>query len=119
MFDREPMMDSSALSQEKRPILPKRKIEVTITTVVNRIEGEIYIFENRLLDSLNSGSEMFMAVTNAKVYPLDKGPVAFNPDATSTSGENAFLYQREFLVVNKQYIVTISGTVPKLGRPLL
>lgn len=71
----------------------KEKFPVIIKTTLERIEGNAYLIpDNRLLDMLNTDSQNFIAISDAKVYSLKDGRL---------------LSEADFLAVNKEQIVLI------------
>jgi hypothetical protein len=58
----------------------KDRVAVVIVTALHRIEGEVYILSgSRLTDALNSKAKDFLAVTDARVYRIDTGALAYEP----------------------------------------
>lgn len=73
----------------------KNKLKTCIRTSRVSIEGFIYILPQlRLLDMMNNKTEPFIAVSNATI-------------CSTTDGK--LLYQSEFIAVNKNHVVHISG----------
>ena len=72
-------------------IISKVAVPAVIQTVIHRIEGSVHIrLDGRVKDELDS-SELFLAVTNAKVFGLD----------------GAVLYETEFMTVARSQIVWV------------
>jgi hypothetical protein len=72
-------------------IISKVAVPAVIQTVMHRIEGSVHVRLNgRVKDELDS-SELFLAVTNAKVFGLD----------------GAVLYKTDFMTVSRSQIVWI------------
>jgi len=77
-----------------KSVIKKDKIEAIIRTSGEIIEGTVYkLPQNRLLDMLNKDSDTFIPVSKAKVYNLST---------------EKFLFQTEFLAVNKNHVVVIA-----------
>lgn len=75
------------------PKVKKDKVKTVIRTSGETIEGLIHkLPEKRMLDMMNNSSDNFIAVSDAKVY-----------------SEGKLLYETDFLAVNKNHIVIISG----------
>lgn len=73
-------------------IVRKDEIPVTIQTHTHRLHGNIYLRpEQRIKDELNESRDIFIAVTDAKVFAND----------------GSVLYTSDFLTVNKHQIVWI------------
>jgi len=72
-------------------IISKVAVPAVIQTVIHRIEGSVHIrLDGRVKDELDS-SELFLAVTNAKVFGLD----------------GVVLYETEFMTVARSQIVWV------------
>jgi len=72
--------------------ISKDTVPVNIQTISQRIQGNVYVRpDDRLIDDLN-GASHFIAVTQASVC--------------NAQGEH--LFQTEFLIVNKEYIILIT-----------
>ncbi len=75
------------------PKVKKDLVKTVIRTPSETIEGMIHkLPKKRMLDMMNDSSDNFLAVSDAKVY-----------------SEGKLLYETEFLAVNKNHIVIISG----------
>lgn len=71
----------------------KSQVHVVIFTIMHRIEGTIYTYKDaRILDELNAGAKMFIAVTNAKVF---------------LAQSDSLLYEVDFMSLNKNQIVSL------------
>lgn len=71
----------------------KSQVQVVIFTFMHRIEGTIYTYKDaRILDELNAGAKMFIAVTNAKVF---------------LAQSDNLLYEVDFMSLNKNQIVSL------------
>lgn len=81
----------------------KEKIPALIQTVTSLIHGHIFLRpEQRIKDELNSSQEMFIAVTDAKIYNAAGGVAYVSP----------------FLTLNKDQVVWIRpDDVPAPGDP--
>lgn len=74
--------------------ITKEKVYTLIRTSCETIEGMIYKRpDNRMLDSINIGSGDFIAVSDVKVY---------------SGVDGRFLYETDFMAVNKNHIVLIT-----------
>ena len=72
-------------------IISKVAVPAVIQTVMHRIEGSVHIrLEGRVKDELDR-NELFLAVTNAKVFGLD----------------GAMLYETDFMTVSRTQIVWV------------
>jgi hypothetical protein len=72
-------------------IISKVTIPAVIQTVMHRIEGSVHIrLDERVKDELDR-NELFLAVTNAKVFGLD----------------GAVLYETDFMTVSRSQIVWV------------
>lgn len=79
-----------------KTMVKKEKINTIIRTAGEKIEGVVYILPNtRLLDLLNSDRELFIPVSEAKVYSESSGRM---------------LYESEFIAVNKNQVIVIAET---------
>lgn len=75
----------------------KNKLKTCIRTSRESIEGYIFILPQlRLLDMMNNKTEPFIAVSEATICSAKDGKL---------------LYQAEFIAVNKNHVVHISGQV--------
>lgn len=79
---------------------PKRPIKVVLWTNVSRIEGTTFSLlssahskDNRLSDLMNFEGQMFIPISNAKIY--------------STTGEQ-LITKSDFINVNKQHIIMLA-----------
>jgi hypothetical protein len=71
----------------------KDRVQVSISTSVHRVEGEMYVLAgSRLTDALNSKSKDFFAITDAKVFDIHSGEL---------------LYEPEYMAVSRGAIITI------------
>ncbi|HZW03369.1 MAG TPA: hypothetical protein VFF68_05560 [Anaerolineaceae bacterium] len=71
------------------PVVSKKPVSVTIQTATHRITGDIHVrHDHRLKDELD-GAEMFIAVTDAKIYDL----------------QGSMIQQSSFLAVHCQQII--------------
>lgn len=76
-------------------VIKKEKVKAIIRTSCETIEGLVHKRpKNRLLDTLNIGDDNFIAVCDAKVYSDEDGKL---------------VHEAEFLAVNKNHIVLITG----------
>jgi hypothetical protein len=72
-------------------IISKVAVPAVIQTVMHRIEGSVHIrLDGRVKDELDR-NELFLAVTNAKVFGLD----------------GAMLYETDFMTVSRTQIVWV------------
>jgi hypothetical protein len=72
-------------------IISKVAVPAVIQTVMHRIEGSVHIrLDERVKDELDR-SELFLAVTNAKVFDLD----------------GTVLYETDFMTVSRSQIVWV------------
>jgi len=72
----------------------KKKIPVTILTLNNRIEGNIYVTKNfRMTDMLNSSEVIFIAVTEAKIYSVET---------------DELIKETDFVSINKDHIILVT-----------
>lgn len=77
-----------------KPQVKKNQFNVIIRTLEEQIEGKVFVVnQTRLLDMLNKSNEIFIAVTNARVYSVSTGKLLFEAD---------------FLALNKTQIVFIA-----------
>lgn len=75
----------------------KKKIPVSILTLRNRIDGNLYVTKNfRMTDMLNSSEVIFVAVTEAKIYSLETGEMTEETD---------------FVSINKNHITLVTEGV--------
>jgi hypothetical protein len=73
------------------PIVSKDPVQVTIQTLVHRIQGNVYTRpDERIKDAMNN-EDMFLAVTDGSVF--------------NSHGE--LIYQSDFLLVNIDQIVWV------------
>lgn len=78
--------------------IDRDRVEVIIFTPQYRIEGKIHILPGgRITDFVNADSTYFIAVTQAKIY-------------SSTPREEEPLYEKDFLALNKEYVIVM---IPK------
>lgn len=76
--------------------ISRDKIGVVIFTLQYRIEGEIHVPPGgRITDFVNIPQTNFIAVTSARIY------------RATQKGEEP-LYKKDFLALNKEYIIIIS-----------
>lgn len=76
--------------------IDRDRVEVIIFTPQYRIEGRIHILPGgRITDFVNAAHADFIAVTRAKIY-------------SSTSREEKPLYEKDFLALNKEYVIIVS-----------
>jgi hypothetical protein len=74
----------------------KEKVPITIQTLQNRIEGNVYLLPNtRITDMLNQEGSHFIPITDAKIYSLKSGNL---------------VDEAEFVAINKYHVVLISET---------
>jgi hypothetical protein len=74
----------------------KEKVPITIQTLQNRIEGNVYLLPNtRITDMLNQEGYHFIPITDAKIYSLRSGTL---------------VDEAEFVAINKYHVVLISET---------
>lgn len=74
----------------------KEKVPITIKTLQNRIEGNVYLLPNtRITDMLNQEGYHFIPITDAKIYSLKSG---------------SLVDEMEFVAINKYHVVLISET---------
>lgn len=74
---------------------PKEALGVVIICEMFKIVGDVHLTENtRLSDMLNmdTSKKDFVPVTNARVYSIN---------------EDKLLYTKEFMLVNRQYVLTV------------
>jgi hypothetical protein len=72
-------------------IISKVAVPAVIQTVMHRIEGSVHIrVDERVKDELDRG-ELFLAVTNAKIFGLD----------------GAMLYETDFMTISRSQIVWV------------
>jgi len=75
--------------------IKKEKLRTCIRTSREKIEGLIYkLPQYRLLDMMNDMSEPFIAVSDATVC---------------SAADGKLLYQTDFIAVNKNHVIHISG----------
>jgi hypothetical protein len=73
------------------PVITKEPIPVVIQTVLQRINGNIYIRpEERIKDELDR-SDVFLAITDATIFDL--------------AGQE--IYSADFITVNRQHIIWV------------
>ena len=76
-------------------LVKKETIKTIIRTSCETIEGMVHKYpKNRLLDTLNLGDEQFIAVCDAKVYSDEDGRL---------------VHETDFIAVNKNHIILITG----------
>lgn len=76
--------------------ISRHKIEVVIFTPQYRIEGEIHVPPGgRITDLVNIPQTNFIAVTSARIY-------------RAIQKREEPLYKKDFLALNKEYIIIIS-----------
>jgi hypothetical protein len=74
----------------------KEKVPITIQTLQNRIEGNVYLLPNtRITDMLNQEGSHFIPITDAKIYSLKSGKL---------------VDEAEFVAINKYHVVLILET---------
>ena len=74
----------------------KEKVPITIQTLQNRIEGNVYLLPNtRITDMLNQEGSHFIPITDAKIYSLKSGNL---------------VDEAEFVAINKYHVVLILET---------
>ena len=74
----------------------KEKVPITIQTLQNRIEGNVYLLpDTRITDMLNQEGYHFIPITHAKIYSLKSGTL---------------VDEAEFVAINKYHVVLISET---------
>lgn len=72
----------------------KAQVQVIIFTAIHRIECTMYTYKDaRILDELNAGAKAFIALTNAKVFPIQS--------------DEKILYEVDFMALNKNNIICI------------
>lgn len=77
--------------------IKKNKLKTCIRTSRESIEGIIFILPQlRLLDMMNNKSEPFIAVSDATIC---------------SAADGKLLYQTDFMAVNKNHVVHISGEI--------
>ncbi len=75
----------------------KKKIPVSIMTLRNRIDGNLYVTKNfRMTDMLNSSEVIFVAVTEAKIYSLETGEM---------------IEETDFVSINKNHVTLVTEGV--------
>jgi len=75
--------------------IKKELIRTIIRTTSETIEGLVHkLPKDRLLDTLNLGEDQFIAVCDAKVFSEQDGKLT---------------YETDFMAVNKNHIVLITG----------
>ncbi len=75
----------------------KKKIPVSIMTLRNRIDGNLYVAKNfRMTDMLNSSEVIFVAVTEAKIYSLETGEM---------------IEETDFVSINKNHVTLVTEGV--------
>jgi hypothetical protein len=73
-------------------IVRKDEVPVLIQTVTNLIHGHIYLRpEQRIKDELNTGTDQFIAVTQAEVF----------------GANGQLLYRSDFLTLNKTHVIWV------------
>ncbi len=74
----------------------KEKVHITIQTLQNRIEGNVYLLPNtRITDMLNQEGSHFIPITDAKIHSLKSGNL---------------VDEAEFVAINKYHVVLILET---------
>ena len=80
--------------------IDKSQQEVIVYTLHHRLEGKMYLYRGaRVLDELNAGAKIFIALTDVNVY---------------TPTGNDAIYKAPFVALNKAHIVHV---LPKGGAP--
>jgi hypothetical protein len=70
----------------------KDKVRCVVVAAGWRIEGDVHVLSgSRLTDSLNSKAKDFIAVTDAEVYDVTSGEVAFRPPYVAVNRESIAL----------------------------
>ena len=84
----------STLYKPDKNLIKGERIRVTVETTKYRISGKVFVrYDLRLSDLLNETREGFLVLTDVQVFSLT---------------DDAILYEKDFLAVNKNQIVLVS-----------
>jgi len=84
----------STLYKPDKNLIRGERIRVTVETTKYRISGKVFVrYDLRLSDLLNETRKGFLVLTDVQVFSLT---------------DNAILYEKDFLPVNKNQIVLVS-----------